>query len=285
MTVFKASPQQLLTIVLCTVCWLSILAPKLHATSEDENRLPPTINIETTNTPLSEVTATISAQTGLNIILDQSLSQLPVSGNYSNINAEQFFSRFLKDKDVVLHFDSNNNSLKIIAFAKGDQGTQNNQIVAASTVPTLQGEDSPLPDSIIDELNLIHGQQLNTVSDDEQNSLIPGSKTTIAELNARQLEQQNLTPKDLPENESPLGINMKTSHLNALHKKRAALHSSLNDDNVQVLIDSTITALNEQHLDHSPQTRISRVKQSTIMGTDSTISNLNAEQTLKAVKH
>jgi hypothetical protein len=253
--------------VLATCFILPIGQSSVEASQEKDK-----INLKVSNKPLGEVSTLISTQTGYQIILDQSFSPLLVSGDFSNISAEQFFSRVLKDKNIVMKFDPDDNSLTVISFGNS---SDRDKLDIFNSSPRNKEID---PQNItLAELNALHKSQLADTPIETKDSLIAGTNMTIGELDEMQLKQQKYNAQHLPKDEIILGTNMTASELDALQEKQNKL-TAANDQNDSKILGTelTLAQLNKAQVIQSQSYSSENNTQETILGTDMTITELNA---------
>ncbi|MFT5698313.1 MAG: hypothetical protein ACI8ZB_001168 [Desulforhopalus sp.] len=167
---------------------------------------PHTIDIKVDKIKLKNIIPLIAQQTGYTILLDPELSDVLVSGNYSDISVEYFFQRVFKKKNLTFEFDSTSNILIINSFI----GAR-----LSSEATTIENTYPAKLDSQEDMDNIVEQQYISKMPQDGKNDI--EKELSLAYINNLNKEQAK-EKKDLDADATTLvGLDMTLTELDILN--------------------------------------------------------------------
>lgn len=202
--------NSILLILFFIILYLVVLCPNVTLSKMVESpvTVPTNIELSVNQMRLGQICILITKQTGYKILLEPLLSDILISGVYSNISIEKFFKRVLKDKNLVFEFNSLKNIIKIDSFSAGSRSLGDTISNSNESIQLVSLDDLDLksktsysvkrPRKAIGQIEIGDGMTLNYIND----------------LNKKQA-QQNMKAEVIES--SLLGLDLTINELNIFH--------------------------------------------------------------------
>lgn len=148
------------------------------------NQLPPdttdNINLQLNGQPMSEVAKQISKQLNYKVLMSDELATIKVTGNFSNISLEKFFSRnIFQKKNIVVMYDDERRTVTIRNFGSKQKVREYNATTEGAHRASIgKGIDSEI--EIFPGVKLAEMEIPEDFADDSTIEATPGH--TIADI-------------------------------------------------------------------------------------------------------
>lgn len=188
------------------------------------------INLELKDSPLDRVVKDIKQQTGYTIILSESLVSVPVTGLYTDVTIDNFFTRVLRGKNISILSDENEKLIVVRAF--GDK------IILREGAISPENLSKIVPGMDITFAELQEQERLNKIALEEAlndpNTIDPVTGLTLGEVREQEEENKMALEEALKSDDIIVpqsgGMNMSEVRENEKQNKME-LETKLNDPN------------------------------------------------------
>lgn len=187
---------------------LLILSPHVAFSGMVKNpeTAPAKIELDVYQMRLEQVATLITQQTGYSILLEPVLSDILITGHYSNISIDSFFKRVLKDENLIFEFNTVENTIKVNSFSGESQSLGGKTLNKNESSNLVSLDDIDLTSKSI-HLDEIPVEDLGGIEIEEGMTL-----NYINDLNESQA-QKNVRESNL------LGLDLTIKELNTFHSE------------------------------------------------------------------